>query len=96
MAAKTGRRRVGRPPAGARDGEKVKDYPQLALRIPSDVKARLQALSVVTGQPQWRLLIQAIECYITARPEAERRLVDALLARGKRPKPQGQPTARRD
>lgn len=83
MAAKTGRRRVGRPPAGARDGEKVKDYPQLALRIPSDVKARLQALSVVTGQPQWRLLIQAIECYVKERPEAEQRLVDALLARSK-------------
>ena len=95
MATKTGRRRVGRPPAGARDGEKVKDYPQLALRIPSDVKARLQAFSVVTGQPQWRLLIQAIECYLKERPEAEQRLVDALLARSKRHSPR-HPSARRD
>jgi len=94
MATKTGRR-VGRPPAGARDGEKVKDYPQLALRIPSDVKARLQALSVVTGQPQWRLLVQAIEWYLQERPEAEQRLVDALLARGKRRSPR-QPLVRRD
>ena len=27
------RRRVGRPPAGE-DGEKVKDYPQLSIRVP--------------------------------------------------------------
>ena len=38
-------RRIGRPPAGARDGEKVKDYPQLSIRLPGEVKARLQALS---------------------------------------------------
>src|SRR5262249_34794030 len=29
-----GRRRAGRPPAGAREGEKVKDYPQLSIRVP--------------------------------------------------------------
>ena len=29
------RRRIGRPPAGARDGEKVKDYPQLSIRLPA-------------------------------------------------------------
>ena len=39
------RRRIGRPPAGARDGEKVKDYPQLSIRLPGDVKAKLHALA---------------------------------------------------
>ena len=43
------RRRAGRPPAGAREGEKVKDYPQLSIRVPVELKARLNALSAVTG-----------------------------------------------
>lgn len=43
-------RRIGRRPAGARDGEKVKDYPQLGVRLPDDVKATLQALSVMASR----------------------------------------------
>jgi hypothetical protein len=43
------RRRIGRPPAGARAGERVKDYPQLSVRVPGDVKARLQAISPRLG-----------------------------------------------
>ena len=45
------RRRAGRPPAGAKEGEKVKDYPQLSIRVPVEIKARLNALSAVTGWP---------------------------------------------
>ena len=44
------RRRIGRPPAGARVGEKVKDYPQLSIRLPGDVKAKLQALSIIASK----------------------------------------------
>src|SRR5216683_5565144 len=58
------RRRVGRPPAGARDGEKVKDYPQLSIRVPLEFKARLNALSAVTGLAQWRVIIEAINCFL--------------------------------
>lgn len=82
MAAKRKQRRVGRPPAGE-DGEKVKDYPQLGLRIPAEAKAKLQALSLVSAMPQWRLLSEAIECYLRARPAGERREV-AQLARATR------------
>src|SRR4051812_35974656 len=32
------RRRAGRPPAGAKEGEKVKDYPQLSIRVPVEFK----------------------------------------------------------
>lgn len=74
-------RPVGRPPAGARDGEKVQDYPQLSLRLPADVKARLQALSLIEARPQWRVIADAIECYAKARPDAERRLVAELAGR---------------
>lgn len=72
------RPRIGRPPAGARDGEKVTDYPQLSIRLPAEVKARLQALSVITSRPQWRLIADAIECYLRTRPEAEQNLVGEL------------------
>ena len=75
------RRRVGRPPAGARAGEKVKDYPQLSIRLPDDVKATLQALSVVASRPQWRVITEAIDCYLRERPEAERRMVAELVGR---------------
>jgi hypothetical protein len=75
------RRRIGRPPAGAREGEKVKDYPQLSIRLPMDVKAKLQALSLIASRPQWRIITDAIECYLRERPEPERRMVDELAGR---------------
>jgi predicted DNA-binding protein len=85
MAAKPivsrGRRRIGRPPAGARAGERVKDYPQLSIRLPIDVKAKLQALSVAASRPQWRIVTEAIDCYLRDRSEAERRKVAELAGR---------------
>ena len=83
-------RRVGRPPAGAREGERVKDYPQLSIRLPGDVKAKLHALSVVSARPQWRLISDAIDCYLREWPEPERRLVDELVGRSR-----GRPAAAR-
>ncbi len=82
------RRRIGRPPAGARDGEKVKDYPQLSIRLPADVKATLQALSSIGGQPQWRLVTESIACFLRSRPAAEQRMVQDLARRtlGRRPR----------
>jgi hypothetical protein len=74
-------RPIGRPPAGAREGEKVKDYPQLSTRLPAEVKATLQALSAVRARPQWRVISEAIECYLRTRPEGERRLVNELVNR---------------
>jgi hypothetical protein len=73
--------RIGRPPAGARVGEKVKDYPQLSIRLPGEVKAKLQALSLIASKPQWRIITDAIECYLRERPESERRMVDELAGR---------------
>ena len=76
-------RRIGRPPAGAREGEKVKDYPQLSIRLPNDVKAKLQALSLVASRPQWRIITDAIDCYVRGRSDAERRMVDELVGRAR-------------
>ena len=77
------RRRIGRPPAGARDGEKVKDYPQLSIRLPPEIKSKLQALSVVSSRPQWRLISDAIDCYLKGRPDVERQLVEDLVRRAR-------------
>ena len=79
----TPRRRIGRPPAGAREGEKVKDYPQLSIRLPLEVKSTLSALSIVSARPQWRLISDAIACYLGGRPEAEQRLVADLVKRAR-------------
>ena len=76
-------RRIGRPPAGAREGEKVKDYPQLSIRLPADVKAKLHALSLIEARPQWRVITDAIDCYAKGRPESERRLVSELAGRSR-------------
>jgi len=81
--AKVPKRRIGRPPAGARAGEKVKDYPQLSIRLPGEVRAKLQALSIITGRPQWRLITESIECFLKERPDAERQMVDQLVGRSR-------------
>ena len=75
------RRRAGRPPGGAREGEKVKDYPQLSVRVPIEMKARLNALSAVTGLAQWRVIVEAIDCLLHGLPATDRALVDGLSER---------------
>jgi predicted DNA-binding protein len=77
------RRRIGRPPAGARAGERVKDYPQVSIRLPSEIKAKLQALSLITSRPQWRIISDAIECYFRERSDQEQRLVEDLSGRSR-------------
>jgi len=80
-------RRIGRPPAGARPGEKVKDYPQLSIRLPAEIKAKLQALSLVSSRPQWRIITDAIECYLRERSDAEQRMIAELAGRSRGRKP---------
>jgi predicted DNA-binding protein len=75
------RRRAGRPPAGAKEGEKVKDYPQLSIRVPLEFKARLNALSAVTGLAQWRVIVEAINCLCHDLPPHDRDLVAGLSER---------------
>src|SRR6185295_18084451 len=75
------RRRAGRPPAGAKEGEKVTDYPQLSIRVPVEFKARLNALSAVTGLAQWRVIVEAINCFFLDLPATDRALVDGLSER---------------
>jgi len=81
LIEKEKRRRAGRPPAGAREGEKVKDYPQLSVRVPSEMKARLSAVSAVTGLAQWRVIVEAIDCFVDDLPPTDRDLVNGISER---------------
>jgi hypothetical protein len=74
--------RVGRPPAGDR-GERVKDYPQVSFRLPKSSRDKLVALSVVRQQPQWRLIVDSVECYLRDLPRQERMKI-ARLTSGRR------------
>jgi len=77
------RRRSGRPPAGAYPGEKVKDYPQVSLRIPPTLKLQLYALAILRSKPQWRILIDAIECLMRELSESEKRMVHEIAKRAR-------------
>ena len=61
----------------------MKDYPQLSIRLPGDVKAKLHALSLLGSRPQWRIITDAIECYLRERPDNERQMVDDLVRRSR-------------
>ncbi|MCU1383854.1 MAG: hypothetical protein JWL71_2551 [Acidobacteria bacterium] len=77
------RRKSGRPPAGVREGERVKDYPQVSLRLPPETKDKLRALSVVAATPQWRVVSAALDCFFRERSQADQRRVVSFL-RGSR------------
>ena len=61
----------------------MKDYPQVSVRLPSDVKAKLDALSLVSARPQWRLITEALECYLRERSDVEQQMVADLVARSR-------------
>jgi predicted DNA-binding protein len=45
------------------------------------MKARLNALSAVTGMAQWRVIVEAINCFLHDLPPNDRALVDGLSER---------------
>ena len=59
----------------------VKDYPQLSVRIPRETISVLNAMSHVRSKPQWRLVCDALECYLRSHPEDEQRLIEELSKR---------------
>jgi hypothetical protein len=71
--------KVGRPPAGDA-GERVKDYPQVSFRLPIEVRDKLRALSTVRKQPQWRLVVESLECYLRDLPRREQAHVSRIIS----------------
>jgi CheY-like chemotaxis protein len=81
MAAEMTRRGRGRPPAGVRKDELVSKYPQLSLRVPTDVQEQLRALAAIGNRPQWRVLSDAVDAYVRHQPADIQQLVSRLLDR---------------
>jgi hypothetical protein len=71
-------KRVGRPPAGD-SGMRVTDYPQVSVRLPVRARDKLLALAKLRRQPQWRLIVDSVDCYIRDLPLEERRQVESYL-----------------
>jgi len=78
-------RKVGRPAAGI-DGDRVADYPQISLRVPHDVRKTLNAVSTLRGQPQWRIMIEALEGYVRMLPARDRETVEKMVRDGSAPR----------
>jgi hypothetical protein len=55
-------RKAGRPPGGV-DGQRVRDYPQVSIRVPPKLYMQLNALSRSTGLSRLEIFIRAIDCY---------------------------------
>ena len=55
-------RKAGRPPGGV-DGLRVRDYPQVSIRVPPKLYAQLAALSRSTGLSRLEIFNRAIDCY---------------------------------
>ena len=56
------RRKAGRPPGGV-NGQRVRDYPQVSIRVPPKLYAQLAALTRLTGLSRLEIFIRAIDCY---------------------------------
>jgi hypothetical protein len=55
-------RKVGRPPGGV-NGLRVRDYPQVSIRVPPKIYSHLAALSRSTGLTRLEIFMRAIDCY---------------------------------
>jgi hypothetical protein len=73
MPAKPKKRGRGRPRGGVAPGERVRGYPQVTVRLPAPLMARVRALAVVRGVPLWRLFMDAVDAYLEATVTADER-----------------------
>jgi hypothetical protein len=61
MARKATIRKAGRPPGGV-DGQRVRDYPQVSIRVPPKLYTQLAVLSRSTGLSRLEIFVRAIDC----------------------------------
>ena len=55
-------RKAGRPPGGV-NGQRVRDYPQVSIRVPPRLYAQLAGLTRQTGLSRLEIFKRAIDCY---------------------------------
>ena len=71
-------RKAGRPPGGV-NGQRVRDYPQVSIRVPPKLHTQLATLTRQTGMSRLQIFIEAIDCFESSlrgshrRPQARRR-----------------------
>jgi hypothetical protein len=58
-------RKAGRPPGGI-NGQRVRDYPQVSIRVPPKLYAQLATLSRTTGLSRLEIFMRALDCYETS------------------------------
>ena len=68
-------------PPGPRTERRSRTTRSSASGVPVEFKARLNALSAVTGLAQWRVIVEAINCFSQDLPATDRELVDGLSER---------------
>ena len=71
--------RVRLSSAGDR-GERVQYYSQVSFRLPTTVRDKLVALSNVGKQPQWRLIVESVECYLRDLPRPDQAQIARLVS----------------
>ncbi len=65
-------RKAGRPPGGV-NGQRVRDYPQVSIRVPPKLYAQLATLSSRTGMSRLQIFIEATDCFVSKRRLRTRR-----------------------
>lgn len=65
----------GRPRAGLRPGDRVRDYPTVTVRLPEDTRALLKALCSHMDLPLWQTVRHLTVCFVRDLPTGERRKV---------------------
>jgi hypothetical protein len=55
-------KKAGRPPGGI-NGQRVRDYPQVSIRVPPKFRAQHAALTRETGLSRLEIFMQAVECF---------------------------------
>ena len=55
-------RKAGRPPGGV-NGQRVRDYPQVSIRVPPKLYSQLATLTRQTGMSRLEIFMEAINCF---------------------------------
>lgn len=83
------RRRVGRPPAGpngepvskaARQRLGLRPLANVAIRVPEEFTAKLEATATATRQRQSAVIIASLDAYVAQLPKKEQEAIAALVA----------------
>jgi hypothetical protein len=67
-------RKAGRPPGGV-NGQRVRDYPQVSIRVPPKLYAQLATLTRQSGLSRLEIFMRAIDCFMHSTRGTRRRTI---------------------